>query len=98
MEEAVAYYKAPSHYFPAGYEENNKYSRPRVDMLVIASCQPLDWTFDTVSTYSARKINRSANVFLPKEQTFQQPRQKLVDVFSVCVCVCVRVCVLYIYI
>jgi len=27
MEEVVEYYKAPSHYFPAGYEENYKYSR-----------------------------------------------------------------------
>jgi hypothetical protein len=27
MEEVVAYYKAPHHYFPAGYEENNKHSR-----------------------------------------------------------------------
>jgi hypothetical protein len=52
-------------------------------MPVIVSCQPLDRTFDTVSTYSACKINRSANVYLFKEQTSRHPQQKLVDVFSV---------------
>jgi hypothetical protein len=54
-------------------------------MQVIVSYQLLVRTFDIFSIYSAWKVKRSANVYLPKEQTVRKPWQKLVYVFSVCV-------------